>query len=250
MRIELVIIGIFLVMISIPSYYYAPSYLTASIHSFIGSMSGGSSAGGTSMLRQMGYPSLHQIMPIFQYSLLGLAVVGLGMTIFGMMAKKIRKSVSVKLVTNEPIEEELYMHAPQLSGSKSKKGIRSDPGNDKAMVGAVNDVLTKLENELKDMKMGYEDHKQQIEFEKMKLERKERERLANIIATGELLTKEIGSSEFADRVKHYVELKNRETGKPVDLSLLAEKFNKMRKIMGFTEINASANEFDTEKRFQ
>lgn len=247
MRLELVIIGIFLILISIPSYYYVPHYLTTSVHSFVGSMSGGN-MNSVSMLRQMGYPSLHEIMPIFQYSLVGLAVAGIGMMIFGWVAKKIPKAISVKLVTDEPIED-LYIDAHSTS-SKSKKGIRSNTGSDKAMAGAVNDVLSKLENELKDMKMGYEDHKQQIESEKMKLERKERERLANIIVTGELLTKEITSSEFADRVKHYMELKNGETGKPIDLSLLAEKFSKMKKTMGSTdEFYVSPNEFENEKRF-
>lgn len=228
MRLELVIIGIFLVLISIPSYYYAPHFLTASAHSFISSMSGGN-MNSVSMLRQMGYPSLHEIMPIFQYSLVGLAVAGLGMTMFGVIAKKVPKFRSVKLVTNEPFGELRIESQP--SGSKTKKGPQSDAGNEKAMVGAVNDVLTKLETELKEMKMGYEDHRQQIETEKMELERKEREQLAKIISAGEVLTKEIASDKFNDRVKHYVELKNDVTGKPVDLSLLAEKFNKMRKTM-------------------
>ena len=247
MRLEVVIAGIFLVLISIPSYYYAPHYLTVSVHSFVGSMSGGN-VNSASMLRQMGYPSLHEIMPIFQYSLVGLAVVGIGMVIFGWVAKKVPKAISIKLVTNEPIED-LYINA-QSPSSKSKKEIRSDNGNDKTMAGAVTDVLSKLENELKDMKMGYEDHKQQIEYEKMKLEQKERERLANIIATGELLTKEIASNEFADRVKYYVDLKNGETGKPIDLSLLAEKFSKMKKVMSpADEFYTSPNEFENEKRF-
>jgi len=228
MRLELVIIGIFLVMVSIPSYYYAPAYLTASVHSFIGSMSGGN-MNTASMLRQMGYPSLHQVMPIFQYSLVGLAVAGLGMMAFGMMAKKTSKFRSVKVVTNEPFEE-LRIES-QSFGSKAKKE-QSNAGNEKETAGAVTDVLTKLETELKQMKMGYEDHRQQIESDRMELEQKERERLAKIISAGEVMTKEIAPDRFHDRVKHYVELKNEITGKPVDLSLLAAKFNKMRKTMG------------------
>jgi len=228
MRFGLVIIGIFLVMVSIPSYYYAPGYLTASVHSFIGSMSGGN-MNGASMLRQMGYPSLHQVMPIFQYSIVGLAVVGLGMIPFGMFTKKTPKFRSVKLVTSEPYEE-LRIESPSLD--TAKKGSQSDVINEKTTNGAVNDVLTKLETELKEMKMGYEDHRQQMEVEKMELEQKERERLAKIIAAGEILTKEIAQNRFNDRVKYYVDLKNEVTGKPVDLSLLAAKFNRMRKTMG------------------
>ena len=227
MRLELVIIGIFLVMVSIPSYYYAPAYLTASVHTFIGSMSGGN-MNSASILRQMGYPSLHQIMPIFQYSLVGLAVAGLGMTMFGVVAKKTPKFRSVKVVTSEPFGE-LRIESQSLD-SVTKKEPQPSTGNE--TVGVVNDVLTKLETELKEMKMGYEDHRQQIESERIELEQKERERLAKIISAGEVLTKEIAPDRFNDRVKHYVELKNEVTGKPVDLSLLAAKFNKMRKTMG------------------
>ncbi len=227
MRLGLVIIGIFLIMVSIPSYYYAPSYLTASVHSFIGSMSGGN-MNSASLLRQMGYPSLHEVMPIFQYSLVGLAVAGLGMIAFGMVAKKAQKFRSIKLVTTESFEE-LRIESP--SPGKTKKGSQSDAENKKTTDGAVNDVLTKLETELKEMKMGYEDHRQKIEVEKMELEQKERERLAKIISTGEILTKEIAPNRFNDRVKYYVDLKNEVTGKPVDLSLLAAKFNRMRKTM-------------------
>jgi len=191
-------------------------------------MSGGN-MNGASMLRQMGYPSLHQVMPIFQYSIVGLAVVGLGMIPFGMFTKKTLKFRSVKLVTSEPYEE-LRIESPSLD--TTKKGSQSDVINEKTTNGAVNDVLTKLETELKEMKMGYEDHRQQIEVEKMELEQKERERLAKIIAAGEILTKEIAQNRFNDRVKYYVDLKNEVTGKPVDLSLLAAKFNRMRKTMG------------------
>ncbi|MGI0073811.1 MAG: hypothetical protein ACREA3_08365 [Nitrosotalea sp.] len=57
-------------MISIPAYYYSPPYLSAATHSFIGSMSGGN-MNTASMLRQMGYPSMHQVISILQYSLIG-----------------------------------------------------------------------------------------------------------------------------------------------------------------------------------
>lgn len=229
MRLGLALVGILLVMISVPSYYYAPHYLAVSVHSFVSSMSGGN-MNSVSMLRQMGYPSLHEIMPIFQYSLVGLAVAGLGLTIFGVLAKRMSKSVSVKLVTNEPFGE-LRIES-KLLGPKTKKGNKSGVGDEKTMAGTVNDVLSKLETDLKEMKMGYEDHRKKIETEKMELERKEREHLAKIISAGEVLTKEITPDKFGDRVKHYIELKNEDTGKPVDLSLLAEKFSKMKKTMG------------------
>ncbi len=99
------------------------------------------------------------------------------------------------------------------------------------------------------MKSGYEDHKQKIETEKKKLENRQREKLAKIIATGEVLIKEIPPDTFEERIKYYVELKNAETGQPVDLSLLAEKFAKMKQKMDSTDKNYTASEFESMKRF-
>jgi hypothetical protein len=225
MRLILVIAGMMLAIISIPAYYYLPHVLSDVTHSFIGSMSGGN-INAASMLRQMGYPSMHQVLAMLQYSLIGLEVAGVGLVMFGLVAKKSPKTISVKLVTDEPLEE-LHIGS-QSRGSKSMKGAPNVESN-KVMVEAVTDVLGKLETELKDMKTGYEDHKQKIENEKKKLEQRQREQLAKIIATGEVLIKEITPDKFEERIKYYVGLKNEETGQPIDLSLLAEKFAKMKK---------------------
>ncbi|MGI0073810.1 MAG: hypothetical protein ACREA3_08360 [Nitrosotalea sp.] len=176
-----------------------------------------------------------------------MAVAGIGIAMFGLVAKNIPKSISVKLVTDEPFEE-LHIRG-QSRGSKTMKGMPNTE-NDKVMFEAVNDVLGKLETELKDMKTGYEDHKQKIENEKKKLEQRQREQLAKIIATGEVLIKEITPDKLGERIKHYVELKNEETGQPVDLSLLAEKFAKMKKTMDSTDRSyITPSEFENMKRF-
>ncbi len=247
MRMELVAIGIFLTIVSIPAYYYSPHFLSDATHSFIGSMSGGS-MNTASMLRQMGYPSMHQVISILQYSLIGLEVVGVGLVMFGFVAKKVPKSIPVKLVTDEPIEE---VHVGgQSRGSKTTKSSQPNPGNDKIMFEAVNDVLGKLDTELKEMKTGYEDHKQKIENEKKKLEQRQREQLAKIIATGEVLIKEITPDQFGERIKYYVDLKNKETGQPVDLSLLAEKFAKMKQSRDITDMaDITPSDFKNMKRF-
>lgn len=247
MRIALVITGIVLTIFSIPAYFYSPDYLSNVTHSFISSMSGGNT-NTASMLRQMGYPSMHQVISMLQYLLIGLAAAGVGMALFGIVAKKVPKSVSVKLVTDEPIEE--LQIGGKSSGAKTSKNPQSNPGNDKVMFEVVNDVLGKLESELKEMKTGYEDHRQKIENEKKKLEKREREQLAKIIATGEVLIKEITPDQFGDRIKYYVELKNEETGKPVDLTLLAEKFAKMKQSRDHTDLaDITPNDFKNMKRF-
>lgn len=245
MRLVLVIAGMLLTIISVPMHSYLPPVLTSMTHSFISSMSVGN-MNSVSMLRQMGYPSMHQVIFILQYLIIGLGVAGVGLMIFGVVAKKAHKTISVKLVTDEPFKE-LHIGGQSL-GSKTTKNLpNTEPS--KVMFDSVNDVLGKLENELKDMKTGYEDHKQKIENEKKKLEQRQREKLAKIIATGEVLIKEITPDKFEERIIHYVELKNAETGHLVDLSLLAEKFAKMKQKMDSTDKNYTSGEFESMKRF-
>ena len=244
MRLVLVIAGMLLTIISIPLHSYLPPVLTNAMHSFISSMSIGN-MNSVSMLRQMGYPSMHQVIFVLQYMIIGMGVAGAGLMLFGVMAKKAPKAISVKLVTDEPLKE-LHIGGKSL-GSKATK---STPSPEQAKIfDSVNDVLGKLEGELKDMKMGYEDHKQKIESEKKKLEQRQREKLAKIIATGEVLIKEITPDRFEERIEHYVELKNAETGQLVDLSLLAEKFAKMKKKMDSADANYTPSEFESMKRF-
>ena len=244
MRLVLVIAGMLLTIISIPLHSYLPPVLTNAMHSFISSMSIGN-MNSVSMLRQMGYPSMHQVIFVLQYMIIGMGIAGAGLMLFGVMAKKAPKAISVKLVTDESLKE-LHVGGQSL-GSKATK---STPSPEQAKIfDSVNDVLGKLEGELKDMKMGYEDHKQKIESEKKKLEQRQREKLAKIIATGEVLIKEITPDRFEERIEHYVELKNTETGQLVDLSLLAEKFAKMKKKMDSADANYTPSEFESMKRF-
>ncbi|CUR51712.1 exported protein of unknown function [Nitrosotalea devaniterrae] len=245
MRLALVIAGMLLAVISVPLHSYLPSTLSSMTHSFVSTMSLGN-MNSVSMLRQMGYPSMHQILYVLQYVIIGMAVAGIGLMIFGVLAKKVPKAISVKLVTDESFKE-LHVGG-QSVGTKTAKNA-PNPEQSKVMLDSVNDVLGKLENELKDMKTGYEDHKQKIESEKKKLEQKQREKLAKIIATGEVLIKEITPDRFEERISHYVELKNTETGQLVDLSLLAEKFAKMKKKMDSTNNDYSPSEFESMKRF-
>ena len=245
MRFVLVIAGMLLTIISIPMHSYLPSVLSGMIHSFVTSMSVGNT-NSVSMLRQMGYPSLHQVLFVIQYLIIGMGVAGVGLMIFGLVAKKSPKAISVKLVTDEPLKE-LHIGGQSI-GSKTPKSA-PNAEHAKVMFDSVNDVLGKLETELKDMKSGYEDHKQKIENEKKKLEQRQREKLAKIIATGEVLIKEITPDRFEERVQHYVELKNTDTGQPVDLSLLAEKYAKMKQKLDSTDKNYTPNDFESMKRF-
>ncbi len=243
MRLMLVIAGVILAIISIPAYYQLPHYISDAAHSFVSSMSNGN-VNSVSMLRQMGYPSMHQVLTIFQYSMVGMEIAGIGLLLFGLVAKKSPKELSVKLITEEPLKE---LHIGGQISTKTKKTAQNS--QQKVTYNAVSDVLGKLETELKDMKKGYEEHKQKIENDKKKLENRQREKLAKIIATGEVLIKEISPNRFEERIQYYVDLKNPETGQPIDLSLLAEKFAAMKKRMNSDKSDLNQNEFDDLKRF-
>ena len=125
MRISLVIIGIFLVMISIPGYLETPIFISQMVHSFTGSFTGsipGTSSG--SILRQMGYPSRAVAVPMIQYSFIGLAVAGIGITAFGSVAKNIPKQVTVKLAPEVEKVEEIPAR-PQIKDEATQTNLRS-----------------------------------------------------------------------------------------------------------------------------
>ncbi|MDE1861561.1 MAG: hypothetical protein KGI33_01485 [Thaumarchaeota archaeon] len=244
MRPVLVVGGALLALVSIPSYYYGPQYISQWAHSFVTSMTGGNTVSGVNMLREMGYPPLHLVITVFQYLLICGVFTGMGLATFGLVTKKPQKAIPVKIVAEES------QMPPELQQTNSSPDKQPKQERDQVAYGVVNDVLTKLETQLKDIKNGYEMHKQSIEEEKRDLEQRERERMAKIIATGEVLIKEIPPAKFEERVKYYVELKNEETGLPIDLSLLADKFEKMRKMSdsrGRSDLTPS--EFDSFRRF-
>lgn len=247
MRLGWLIGGAVITMLSIPSYYYSPGYLSQAAHSFVNSMTNDNPGNSMSMLHQMGYPHLSVIITAVQYLLIGTAWTGIGLVAYGLVAKKKSKPMVVKMVAEEQPATRDADHAdsPMMTKTPHTSG-----GEESVAQGVVNDVLTKLETQLKEIKNGYEVHKQSMEEERRNLEQRERERMAKIIATGEVLIKEIPPERFEERVKHYVELKNEETGLPIDLSLLADKFERMRKMLdsrGKSDLTPS--EFDSFRRF-
>ncbi len=126
MRIALVIIGLCLVLISIPGYLDTPNLMSQMIHSFTGSFTGSiPGTSGGSMLHQMGYPSRTVIIPLIQYSFVGLAVVGIGFVGFGSVAKKIPKQFTVKLVTEEPEEVKEFHTDTQPTDERTQTNLRS-----------------------------------------------------------------------------------------------------------------------------
>jgi len=126
MRILLLAIGACLAVISIPGYLDSPSIISQMIHSFTSTMTGSiPGTNGGSMLKQMGYPSRTVVIPMIQYMFAGLGVAGVGIAIFGIVAKKIPKQVKVKLVTEEPEKvKEIHMDSPSID-ENAKTNLRS-----------------------------------------------------------------------------------------------------------------------------
>ena len=121
MRIIPLIIGLCLVLVSVPGYLDTPALMSQMIHSFMSSMTGPSIPGthGGSMLKQMGYPSRTVIIPLIQYSFVGMGVVGVGFVAFGAIAKKVKKQFEVKLVAEE--EQQTVKEISTKSQSKDEK---------------------------------------------------------------------------------------------------------------------------------
>jgi len=125
MRIRPVIIGLVLVLISVPGYLDTPTLMSQMVHYMIGSMMGSNTgsipgAGGGSILKQMGYPSRSTVVPLIQYSFVGLALAGLGFIMFGILAKKITSQVTVNLVTGDA-------NGPEKEEVKKVKEIQTGP---------------------------------------------------------------------------------------------------------------------------
>ena len=121
----LVMIGVCLVMISIPGYLDTPIFISQMIHSFTGSFTGSVPGTSGSILRQMGYPSRTVAIPMIQYSFIGLAFTGIGITIFGAVAKKTTKQVTVNLIAEETEKAKEVSPPPQIKDERTQTNLRS-----------------------------------------------------------------------------------------------------------------------------
>ncbi|MDE1764373.1 MAG: hypothetical protein KGH88_09070, partial [Thaumarchaeota archaeon] len=109
--------GAILAIFSVTSYFYAPSFLSQSAHSFVSSITGGNSLSSVTMLHQMGYPHLRVIISVSQYLLIGLALTGTGFAGFGLVAKKVSKPVILKVVADQSADES----GPHQKNTEMKK---------------------------------------------------------------------------------------------------------------------------------
>jgi uncharacterized membrane protein len=99
-------IGIFFVLVAIPSYSIVPTLFTG----FMSKFSGGDSPTpmASQIFSQLGIPPIDAIVKYIQYSLIGLIVAGIFLMAFGIMAKKIQKqpSVALSVDSSQKIQEQ------------------------------------------------------------------------------------------------------------------------------------------------
>ena len=116
MNMKLVIIGIVLATLSTILYVKTPSLISQMVHSMMSmtGSSGSSSLNTAGMLHAMGYPSRTVVIPIMQSSFIGLGIMGIIMTGYGIAAKKYKR----QFVAESSPEQELGTEE-SLANSKS-----------------------------------------------------------------------------------------------------------------------------------
>ena len=99
MKLKLTIIGLVIAIFSVIGYVYTPIAISQMIHSMIG-MTGSSSSSSpintSSMLHSMGYPSRTLVIPVLQYSFVGLGIIGIVLIGYGFVSKNYKKQFVVE----------------------------------------------------------------------------------------------------------------------------------------------------------
>ncbi len=95
MKSKIVLIGIAIILVAIPSYTIVPSGITHAMTKLTGGDT--TSSLNNQIFSQLGIPPIDTIAKFIQYSFIGLIVAGLGITVFGAISKKIPKQPPVRL---------------------------------------------------------------------------------------------------------------------------------------------------------
>lgn len=109
MRIQILLIGVVVFALSIIGYMASPTLVSQTMNSFMAPMAGSGNfpIQGMSMLTQMGFPSIETINNVTQYSFLGIAFAGVGLTVFGVIAKKkipVKTNTKTDVIIEKPVE--------------------------------------------------------------------------------------------------------------------------------------------------
>ena len=80
----------------------SPGYITETVDKLTGGNASHSMT--SSFLSQMGIPSVEEMIEIAHYSLLGIGVAGVGLTIFGAIIKNTKKEIFMQSIEEESLD--------------------------------------------------------------------------------------------------------------------------------------------------
>jgi hypothetical protein len=98
MKLKIIVLGTSLILLAFPAYTILPSLMINEANKLTGGNS--RSVLTEAMLAQMGIPSIDTVIKFTKYCTIGLAVAGLGIIVFGIIAKKVPKQSAVKIATD------------------------------------------------------------------------------------------------------------------------------------------------------
>ena len=126
MNMKLVIIGIVLATLSTILYVKTPSLISQMVHSMMSmtGSSGSSSLNTAGMLHAMGYPSRTVVIPIMQSSFIGLGIMGIIMTVYGIAANKYKRQFVAESSPDQELGTESLANSQSDNPPKNYKALR------------------------------------------------------------------------------------------------------------------------------
>jgi len=119
------VIGIFLFALSVFGYVMGPSMLSQMMNMFTPGGTGSINSAGIDPYKMMGIPRPEELAKMAQYSFLGLMFAGIGVLVFGAMAKK-KKPKKVPANLENEMASESQMR-PQVQPQVKNDLANSDP---------------------------------------------------------------------------------------------------------------------------
>lgn len=99
MKPKVILSGIATFAIAIIGYEYAPKFVTKTMNKF--TSGGGDQHIMNSMMAQMGIPPLATLIPLTEFSMISVALIGVGIIIYGMISRKKKESNFTKFTKNK-----------------------------------------------------------------------------------------------------------------------------------------------------
>jgi|GEM_PF-5877290 uncharacterized membrane protein len=124
MRPKVILAGVVVFTMAVIGYEYVPKLVTRAMNKFTGGA--GDQHLMRSMMAQMGIPPLETLVPLTQYTMIAIGLIGMGVMVYGMLSMKKTKSISKfsqnskqKLQdTNEMNQETLSMLKDSLANGE------------------------------------------------------------------------------------------------------------------------------------